>query len=156
MALHPHQYNADKSSPERNCGPTGFQSETLETTTISSCDAVMEKEDRQDYGSITLLNAPGKLTTDRILALCVHVERRLKFQKGFLAACVDLKKAFDSVHCEVLWDLLQISGIPARITELMADLYSGTESAVMHEEDVSNFYVDIGMSQRCILTPNTF
>ncbi|KAG0729173.1 Transposon TX1 uncharacterized protein [Chionoecetes opilio] len=49
---------------------------------------------------------PGKLTTDRILALRVLVERRREFRQGMLAAYVDLKKAFDSVHHESLWDLL--------------------------------------------------
>ena len=73
---------------------------------------------------------PGKSTTDRILALRVLVERRLEFQQGLLAAYVDLKKAFDSVHRETLWDLLRLRGIPARIIDLMAGLYSGTDSAV--------------------------
>ncbi|KAG0723665.1 Dipeptidase 3 [Chionoecetes opilio] len=41
---------------------------------------------------------PGKSTTDRILALRVLVERRREFRQGMLAAHVDLKKAFDSVH----------------------------------------------------------
>ncbi|KAG0715480.1 Craniofacial development protein 2 [Chionoecetes opilio] len=41
---------------------------------------------------------PGKSTTDRILALRVLVERRREFRQGMLAAYVDLKKAFDSVH----------------------------------------------------------
>ncbi|KAG0720355.1 Protein lin-10 [Chionoecetes opilio] len=41
---------------------------------------------------------PGKSTTDRILALRVLVEHRREFRQGMLAAYVDLKKAFDSVH----------------------------------------------------------
>ena len=45
---------------------------------------------------------PGKSTTDRILALYVLVERRRELRQGMLAAYVDLKKAFDSVHRETL------------------------------------------------------
>ena len=45
---------------------------------------------------------PGKSTTDRLLALRVLVERRREFRQGMLAAYVDLKKAFDSVHREPL------------------------------------------------------
>ena len=56
---------------------------------------------------------PGKSTTDHILALSVLVERRREFQQGMLAVYVDLKKAFDSVHRETLWDLLCLRGIPA-------------------------------------------
>ena len=53
----------------------------------------------------------GKSTTDFILALRVLVERRREFRQGMLAAYVDLKKAFDSVHRETLWDLLRLRGI---------------------------------------------
>ncbi|XP_037776630.1 uncharacterized protein LOC119573485 [Penaeus monodon] len=49
---------------------------------------------------------PKKSTVDRVLALCVLVERRLEFQQGMLAAYVDLKKAFDSVHQKSLWSQL--------------------------------------------------
>ena len=47
-----------------------------------------------------------------------------------LAACVDLKKEFDSVHREALWDLLRLREIPAGIIGLLSGLYSGTENAV--------------------------
>ncbi|KAG0719063.1 Glutamate receptor [Chionoecetes opilio] len=47
-----------------------------------------------------------------------------------LAAYVDLKKVFDSVHRESLWDLLRLRGIPARTIGLITGLYYGTESAV--------------------------
>ena len=57
------------------------------------------------------------------------MERRREFPQGMLAAYVDLKKAFDSVHRETLWDLLRLPGIPARIIGLLTGLYSGTVSA---------------------------
>ena len=47
-----------------------------------------------------------------------------------LASYVDLKKAFDSVHREALWDLLRLRGIPAGIIGLLSGLYTGAESAV--------------------------
>ena len=72
---------------------------------------------------------PGKSTTHRILAFRVRVERRREFRQGMLAAYVDLKKVFDSVHQETLWDLY-LHVIPARIIGLLTGLYSGTVSAV--------------------------
>ena len=62
---------------------------------------------------------PGKSTTDRILMLRVLVRRRREFREGILAAYVDRKKVFDSVHRETLWDLLRLRGIPARIIGLL-------------------------------------
>lgn len=47
---------------------------------------------------------------------------------GMFAVYVDLKKAFDSMHYDALWDLLRLRGISARITELLIGLRSGTVS----------------------------
>lgn len=100
---------------------------------------------------------PGKSTTDRILALRVLVERRREFRQGMLAAYVDLKKAFDSVHREALWDLLRLRGIPARIIGLLTGLYSGTESAVKCGGGTSCFFpVNAGVRQGCVLAPSLF
>ncbi len=74
-----------------------------------------------------------------------------------LAAYVDLKKAFDSLHRETLWDNLRLHGIPARILGLLTGLYSGTESAVKWGGDVSTFLpVDAGVRQGCVLAPTLF
>ena len=100
---------------------------------------------------------PGKSTTDRILALRVLVERRREFRQGMLAAYVDLKKAFDSVHRETLWDLLRLRGIPARIIGLLTGLYSGTVSAVKCGGGESSFFpVNTGVRQGCVLAPSLF
>ena len=100
---------------------------------------------------------PGKSTTDQILALRVLVERRLQFRQGLLAAYVDLKKAFDSVHRETLWELLRVRGIPARIIDLITGLYSGTESAVKCGGGTSSFFpVNSGVRQGCVLAPSLF
>ena len=100
---------------------------------------------------------PKKSTVDRILALRVLVERRLEFRQGLLAAYVDLKKAFDSVNREVLWELLRLRGIPAGILRLIAGLYSNTESAVKSEGGTSSFFpVSSGVRQGCVLAPTLF
>ena len=145
-----------------------------------------DQQDCNNYRGITLLSVPGKVfahlllarcrdhlletqrpeqsgftpkkfTTDRILALLVLVECRREFQRGLLAAYVDLKKAFDSVHRGTLWDILRIRGIPARIIDLMTGLYSRTESAVKCGGGISSFFpVDSGVRQGCVLAPSLF
>ena len=85
------------------------------------------------------------------------MERRREFRQGMLAAYVDLKKAFDSVHREALWDLLRLRGIPAGIIGLLTGLYSGTESAVKYGAGVSSFFpVSAGVRQGCVLAPSLF
>ena len=54
------------------------------------------------------------------------MERGREFRQGILAAYIDLKKAFDSVHREAFWDL-RLRGIPAGNIELLSGLYSGTK-----------------------------
>ncbi|KAG0716716.1 Serine/threonine-protein kinase pelle [Chionoecetes opilio] len=74
-----------------------------------------------------------------------------------LAAYVELKKAFDSVHRESLWDILRLRGIPARTIGLITGLYSGTESAVKCGAGVSGFFpVNTGVRQGCVLAPSLF
>ncbi|XP_069982172.1 uncharacterized protein [Penaeus vannamei] len=73
---------------------------------------------------------PGKSTVDHIMALQVIVECHHKFKHGLLEAYIDLKKGFDLVHQESLWEILRLRGIPTRIIGLIASLYPGTEIAV--------------------------
>lgn len=44
------------------------------------------------------------------------------------------------MHSEALWDVLQIHGIRAKITDLLTGIYSGTESAVKHGGGISDFF----------------
>ena len=100
---------------------------------------------------------PGKSTIDRILALRIIVERRREFGRGLLAAYIDLKKAFDSVHRESLWEILRLRGIPSKIIELIVSLHTGTESAVKCGGGTSSFFpVNSGVRQGCVLAPTLF
>ena len=74
-----------------------------------------------------------------------------------LAAYIDLKKAFDTVHRESLWEILRLRGIPTKIIELIANLYTGTESAVKCDGGLSSFFpVSSGVRQGCVLAPTLF
>ena len=145
-----------------------------------------ERRDCGNYRGISLLSVPGKLfariildrirphlikhqraeqsgftpkksTVDRILALRVLIERRREFRKSFIGAYVDFRKAFDSVHRETLWGLLRFRGIPEELLRLIRALYSGTESAVRHSGETSEYFlVTEGVRQGCVLAPSLF
>ena len=66
---------------------------------------------------------------DRILALRVLTGRRREFRQELLAASVDRCKAFNSVNRDALWRILGLRGVPPKLTNLMSQLYSGTEGA---------------------------
>ncbi|XP_069995874.1 uncharacterized protein [Penaeus vannamei] len=50
---------------------------------------------------------PGKSTINRTKALQVIVERCREFGSGLLAAYIDLKKAFDTVHWDSSWEIFR-------------------------------------------------
>lgn len=60
----------------------------------------------------------GKSTIDCILPLRVIVEHRCEFGCGLPAAYISLKKAFETIHLESLWEILILIGIPTKIIVL--------------------------------------
>ncbi|XP_076065110.1 uncharacterized protein LOC143039136 [Oratosquilla oratoria] len=94
------------------------------------------------------------LSPTRVRSHLLKFQRPEQFQKGFLAAHVDLKMAFDLAQRGMLWDLLRIRGILARIINLISGLYFGTESAVKYGGSLSGFFpVNSGVKHGCALGP---
>ncbi|XP_037772726.1 uncharacterized protein LOC119568343 [Penaeus monodon] len=60
-----------------------------------------------------------------------YCKHRREFGHGLLAAYIDLKKVFDTVHCKSFWKILRLRDIPTRIIGLIASLYTGTDSVVL-------------------------
>ncbi|XP_069999408.1 uncharacterized protein [Penaeus vannamei] len=97
--------------------------------------------DCSNHRGITLLSILGKVLTYLLLS-CIrdHLlshqqpgqsgftpEHHCQFGHGLLAAYIDRKKAFDTVHQESLWEILRLRGIRTTIIGLIASLYTGTE-----------------------------
>lgn len=77
----------------------------------------MSEKEHEQYGFTA-----GKSTVDYMLALHVLVKRQREFRLGMTTVHVDLKKAFDSVYCEALWDFLRLHRITARSLDLLIGL----------------------------------
>ena len=64
---------------------------------------------------------------------------------------------FDSVNLDALWKILSLRGVPPTLINLISELYSGTESAVMCGDAISDLFpVVAGVSQRCVQVPTLF
>ena len=48
-----------------------------------------------------------------------------------IATFIDFKKAFDSVHRETMWKILRNYGIPQKIVNAIAVIYSNSKSRVL-------------------------
>lgn len=116
------------------------------------CSHLLKLQRLEDSGFM-----PGKPIIDLIIAPRVLVERRHEFRQGIFAFYNDIKKAFDSLHLETLWELLRQRWVYAWITEQISGFYSWTESAVKCDGSVSSFFLgNTRARQRCIISPSLF
>ena len=69
---------------------------------------------------------------------------------------VDFTKAFDTVHRETLWKILQKIGYPDLFVDLIASLHKDMKASVSLKGELSKpFDVQNGVKQGCVLAPTT-
>lgn len=101
----------------------------------------------------------GYSTFDHIFTLNAIVEKTFSKKGGKLYACfIDLKKAFDSVQRQLLFDLLQKNGIHGKFVTAITAIYRSVLSCVkIHDNRLTQFFdCPVGLRQGCILSPELF
>ena len=64
---------------------------------------------------------------------------------------VDFEKAFDSVHTDCLWNIMNAYGIPRKIVPMVKALYGGFQCAVLDEgEKTEWFNITSFVKQGCV------
>jgi len=142
--------------------------------------------DRNNWRGVTLLSVPGKVLcgilldrlrdvvdtklreqqagfgkgrscNEQIFTLRNTIKQCLEKQQQLHINFVDFKKAFDSVHRESLWRILEVYGIPPEYIKIFQDLYENS-SCCIKMQDTNNKYFQIatGARQGCILSPFLF
>ncbi len=97
-------------------------------------------------------------TTDNLFILRTLTEQA-RFQKKKLYTCfVDLKKAFDTVPRDLLWQVLEGLGISGRILECLRSMYHQDHACFHHPEEglMLSFLCRIEVKQGCPLSPLLF
>ena len=70
---------------------------------------------------------------------------------------IDYTKAFDYLHHNKLWKILQEKGIPDHLTCLLRNLYAGQEATVRTRLETTDwFQIGKGVRQGCVLSPCLF
>ena len=70
---------------------------------------------------------------------------------------VDYENAFDSLHRDTLWKLLQHYGIPDKRISLIRNSYEDMACRVVHAGQLTDFFmVKTGVRQGCLLSPFLF
>ena len=86
------------------------------------------------------------------------MEKAREYHQHIYACFIDLKKAYDSVHRESLWRILQHSYcLPPKLLSFMRALHEDSTAAVRAYGKLSDkFSVTSGARQGCVLAPTLF
>ncbi|BHF70479.1 hypothetical protein SprV_0301353000 [Sparganum proliferum] len=99
----------------------------------------------------------GRGCADQIFTLRSILEFRHGYQQPTAVCFVDFADAFDSVHCESLWRIMALDGVPAKIIAMIKAYYRSTTARVLVRNNLSQpFGIRSGVRQGCILSPILF
>ena len=84
-------------------------------------------------------------------------EKCCEQHKDLYLAFVDLTKAFDTVNRDLLWNILRKSDCPPTVIAILQQFHTGMcAQVVMAGSQSSNFPVEVGVKQACVLAPEIF
>ena len=90
---------------------------------------------------------------DQIDNICWIIEKQESSRKTSTSALLTNAKAFDCVHHNKLWKILQEMGIPGYLTCLLRNLYAGQEATIRPgHETLDWFQIGKGVHQGYIVT----
>ena len=93
-----------------------------------------------------------------VLTSSFHYECTRVYHHPVYACFIDLKKAYDSVHHDSLWNILQHSyGLSPKLLSIIHPLHDDSTAAVRAYRRVSDeFPVTSGVHKGCVLVPTLF
>ena len=99
----------------------------------------------------------GRSTVDAIFVLNSVINKVLSRGKRLYCAFVDLKKAFDSVYLNGLWNKLFKLGVDSKMLSIIHDMYQQVRCCVKGQSTYSEFFeCTIGLKQGEVLSPILF
>ncbi|PVD21538.1 hypothetical protein C0Q70_17336 [Pomacea canaliculata] len=120
---------------------------------LSRLTATLEKDLRPQQAGFH----PGRSCSEHIFILRQILEQSNEWNTPLYINFIDLEKAFDSIHRESLWKILRHYGVPAKLVQVIAMLYSDFKSQVVCDTELTDpFNVSTGVKQGCILSPFLF
>jgi len=96
----------------------------------------------------------GRGCADQLFTLRNIIEQCTEWQRQLYINFVDFQKAFDSIHRDSLWHILQAYGVPQKIVQLIQSFYETFTSSV-ENSDIS-FEVNTGIRQGCVMSALLF
>ena len=95
--------------------------------------------------------------TTNIFVLKSLIDKQKQMHGKLYSCFVDFKKAFDTVPCGLLWQVLETIGTRAPILDCIKSLYSHDSAAVRTQEGISDIFDCLmGVKQGCPLSATLF
>ena len=83
-----------------------------------------------------------KGTVDQVFILRNILEQVNEWNATMYIHFVDFEKAFDSIHRDGLWTIMQQYGIPRKLIQMVRSLYEDFECAVIDENETTDWFPD--------------
>lgn len=92
----------------------------------------------------------NRSTIDQIFVLRNIIEQSIEWQASLYINFIDFEKAFDSIHRESLWKIMEMYGIPLKIIGIIKALYDNFECAVIDGNETTEWFkIKTGVKQGC-------
>ena len=99
----------------------------------------------------------GHAAVDQVFVLWEVMQRQKRRKKPYYLAFLDIKRAYDVVWREGLWDRLWTSGVRGRMWRMIQQVYKRTVSCVVVEDQKTEWKAsEVGVRQGCVMSPNLF
>ena len=100
---------------------------------------------------------PNYRAIDAIFILNALVERAFIKRQNLYCCFIDFKKAFDSVHHQLLWYKLSTIGVSTNCLRLLMNIYANAQSCIhLIGKYTDSFLCSIGVREGCPLSPILF
>ena len=99
----------------------------------------------------------NRSTTDQIFVLRQIIEKKWEYAQEAHVIFIDFKQAYDCLHRDSLWRILESFNIPTKLIRMIRALYKETSSRVKVNGAYSDpFTIESGVRQGCLLSPCLF
>ena len=99
----------------------------------------------------------GRGCMGQVFAVRQVCEKYLANGKDVFWACKDSEKAYDTIDCHGMWQMLRVYGVGGKLLKAVQSFYVDSRVCVWVGNDVSEWFpVNVGLRQGCVMSPWLF